>query len=200
MIDIESNMRNHLISVTILVITGLIAILPSCKPTFKIQSENILNKDFSRFRSYKFFNPDNMPASNFSFSDKNKKRIYDAVAGEMNKRGFVSIQDADLIIKIQGGTSQEIENRRPTYFYPYDYGYYGGYPYYWSRDPWMNDDISKKTTMLIIDILDADNKQLLWQGTGYGVLSDKPELVEVNLRKAIADIFLEFPVQPQPGD
>jgi hypothetical protein len=63
----------------------------------------------------------------------------------------------------------------------------------------MNDDISKKTTMLIIDILDADSRQLLWQGTGYGVLSDKPELVEVNLRKAIADIFLEFPVQPQPG-
>ena len=176
---------------------GLLFSLISCKPAFKIQSENVQNKDFSRLNSYKFFNPGNMPASNFSFSDLNKKRIYDAVAEEMNRRGYVSIQDADLIIKIQGGTSQEIENRQPTYYYPYNYGYYG-YPYSWARDPWMYDDISKKTTMIIIDVLDAGNKQLLWQGTGYGVLSDKPELVEVNLRKAIADIFSQFPVQPQP--
>ncbi len=166
-----------------------------CKPSFKIQSENILQKDFSGFTSYKFFNPKSMPPSNFSFSDNNKKRIYDAVAEEMKKRGFVSIQDSDLIIKIQGGTSQEIENKRPTYNYPYNYGYYG-YPYYWARDPWMYDDISKKTTMIIIDILDAGNRQLLWQGTGYGVLSEKADLVEINLRKAIADIFTQFPVQP----
>jgi len=138
-----------------------------------------------------------MPESNFAFSETNKKRIYDAVAEEMDRRGFVSIQDADLIIRIQGGTSREIENRRPTYYSPYDYGYYG-YPYYPYRDPWMYDDISRKSTMLIIDVLDAGTKQLIWQGTGYGVLSDKPEMVAANLRQAIADIFSEFPVQPQP--
>lgn len=189
-------MRKHFFKYLLL---GMLASQISCKPTFKIQSENVQNKNFSKFKSYKFFNPDNMPASNFSFSDKNKKRIYDAVAEEMSRRGYISIQDADLIIKIEGGTSQEIENKQSNYYYPYNYGYYG-YPYYWTRDPWMYDDISKKTTMLIIDILDANNKELLWQGTGYGVLSDKPELVEVNLRKAIADIFSQFPVQPQPSD
>ncbi|MBR9998831.1 MAG: DUF4136 domain-containing protein [Cyclobacteriaceae bacterium] len=179
-------------------VAGLAVFIISCKPTFRIQSENILDRDFSRFESYKFFNPESLPASNFSFSDKNKKRIYDSVAEEMNRRGYKSIQQADLIIKIQGGTSHEIENRRPTYYDPYsNYGYYG-YPYSWSRDPWMYDDISKKTTMLIIDVLDAGSKQLLWQGTGYGVLSDKAEMVEINLRQAIADIFSQFPVQPQP--
>jgi hypothetical protein len=185
--------------VVIYILTGLFVLLNSCKPTFKIQSENVQNKDFSRFNSFKFFNPASMPESNFAFSDLNKKRIYDAVAAEMDRRGYVSIQDADLIIKIQGGTSQEIENRQPAYYSPYNYGYYG-YPYSWSRDPWMYDDISRKTTMIIIDVLDAENKQLLWQGTGYGVLSDKPEMVEVNMRKAIADIFSQFPVQPQPSN
>jgi hypothetical protein len=140
-----------------------------------------------------------MPESNFAFSETNKKRIYNAVAEEMNRRGFESIQDADLIIKIQGGTSREIENRRPTFYDPYGYGYGYGYPYSYYRDPWMFDDISRKTTMLIIDILDAESKQLLWQGTGYGVLSEKPEQVEANLRRAIADIFSQFPVDPQPG-
>jgi hypothetical protein len=57
----------------------------------------------------------------------------------------------------------------------------------------MYDDISKKTTIIIIDIMDAETDKLLWQGTGSGILSDKSEMIESNLRKAVADIFLQFP-------
>ena len=168
----------------------------SCKSSFKVSSENLTNKNLTRLKTFKFFNPANMPPSNFAFSDTNKKRLFDAVADEMIKRGFSSTQEADLIIKIQGGTSQEVENREPYYGYNdyYNRYYYGGYyPYSWSRDPWMYDDISKKTTIIIIDVMDAENDKLLWQGTGSGVLSDKPEMIELNLRKAVSDIFLEFP-------
>jgi len=168
----------------------------SCKSSFKVSSENLTNKNLARLKTFKFFNPANMPPSNFAFSDTNKKRLFDAVADEMIKRGFRSTQEADLIIKIQGGTSQEVENREPYYGYNdyYNRYYYGGYyPYSWSRDPWMYDDISKKTTIIIIDVMDAENDKLLWQGTGSGVLSDKPEMIELNLRKAVSDIFIEFP-------
>jgi hypothetical protein len=172
-------------------------ILFSCKSSFKVSSENLTNKNLGRLETFKFFNPANMPAVNFAFSDTNKKRLFDAVADEMLKRGFTSTHDADLIIKIQGGTSHEIENKAPTYWDNnyYNRYYYGGYyPYSWSRDPWMYDDISKKITIIIIDLMDAGSDKLLWQGTGSGVLSDKPEMVEMNLRKAVSDIFLEFPV------
>jgi hypothetical protein len=168
----------------------------SCKSSFKVSSESLTNKNLARCETFKFFNPANMPTSNFAFSDKNKKRLFDAVADEMIKRGFRSTQDADLVIKIQGGTSQEVEDREPYYGYNdyYNRYYYGGYyPYSWSRDPWMYDDISKKTTIIIIDVMDADSDKLLWQGTGSGVLSDKADMVELNLRKAVSDIFLEFP-------
>jgi len=166
----------------------------SCKPGFQIQSETITTKNLSRLSTFKFFNPDNMPASNFAFSDNNKKRIFDAVAEEMIQRGYSSTQQADLIIKIQGGTSHEIENNKPQYPYNNYYNnYYGGYSNYYNRDPWMYDDLSKKTTMIIIDIIDPETSTLLWQGTGSGVLSDKEALVEQNLRKAISDIFLQFP-------
>ncbi len=168
--------------------------LSACKSTFKVQSERIYQKSFSRFRSFKFFNPNNMPEANFAFSDTNKKHIFDAIAYEMKIRGFKSNQEADLMIKIQGGTSREVENKSPSY-YPYDYGYYG-YPYYWHRNPWLNDDISKKTTMIIIDVLDAETQKLLWHGTGNGVLSEKPGTVEEDIKRAVAQIFSEFPVQP----
>ena len=168
----------------------------SCKSSFKVSSENLTNKNLGRLKTFKFFNPANMPSSNFAFSDTNKKRLFDAVADEMIKRGYTSTQEADLIIKIQGGTSHEVENREPYYGYNdyYNRYYYGGYyPYSWSRDPWMYDDISKKTTIIIIDVMDAESEKLLWQGTGSGVLSDKADMVELNLRRAVSDIFLEFP-------
>ena len=169
----------------------------ACKSSFKVSSENLAGNNLSRLNTFKFFNPANMPAANFAFSDKNKKRLFDAVANEMIQRGYSSTQEADLIIKIQGGTSREIENREPYYGYNnyYNSYYYGGYyPYSWSRNPWMYDDISKKITIIIVDVMDAKNNKLLWQGTGSGVLSEKPEMVELNLMKAVSDIFLEFPV------
>ncbi len=170
--------------------------LTACKSSFKVSSENLTTRNLGRLETFKFFNPANMPAANFAFSDTNKKRLFDAVAQEMIKRGFTSTQEADLIIKIQGGTTHEIEDREPYYGYNdyYNRYYYGGYyPYSWSRDSRLYDDISKKTTIIIIDVMDASTEKLLWQGTGSGVLSEKEEMVESNLRKAVADIFLEFP-------
>ena len=174
----------------------LLISLTACKSSFNISSETLTTKNLGRLEAFKFYNPANMPAANFAFSDTNKKRLFDAVANEMIKRGFTSRQEADMIIKIQGGTSHEIEDKEPYRGYNdyYNRSYYGGYyPYSWGRDPWMYDDISKKTTIIIIDVMDAETDKLLWQGTGSGVLSDKAEMVESNLRKAVADIFLQFP-------
>lgn len=171
--------------------------LPSCKPLFKIQSETITNFSYNQFRSYKFFNPKNMPESNFAFSDNNKKLIFDVIAGEMKSRGFVSIQEADLIVKIQGGTSTKTENQPRNYYYdPITsyYTYYGN-PYYGYNDPWLYDDISKKITTLIIDVIDAHTKKLLWEGVGTGMIGDNSKEVEDRIRQAIHDIFLKFPVQ-----
>ena len=170
--------------------------LTACKSSFKVSSENLTTRNLGRLESFKFFNPANMPAANFAFSDTNKKRLFDAVAEEMINRGFTSKQEADLIIKIQGGTTHEIEDNEPYGGYNDYYNryyYVGYYPYSWSRDSRMYDDISKKTTIIIIDVMDANTDKLLWQGTGSGVLSEKEEMIEANLRKAVADIFLQFP-------
>lgn len=174
----------------------------SCKPVFKVQTETIQDISSAKYKSFKFFNPNDMPASNFAFSDKNKKIIYDAVAAELKTRGFTSIQQSDLIIKIQGGTSQQIKNQPRNSYYDPIYGYNSTYgnPYYWSNNPWMNDDISKKSTSIIIDVLNAHNRKLMWEGVGTGVLGDRPEQVENRIREAIIQIFAKFPIQKKEGN
>ena len=60
----------------------------------------------------------------------------------------------------------------------------------------MQNDISKKTTTIIVDVLDSKTKKLLWQGVGTGVLNDKKEKAEFMISQAISDIFLDYPVPP----
>jgi hypothetical protein len=175
--------------------------LPGCKPAFKVQSESLMAITPAKYKSFKFFNPKNMPEANFAFSENNKKLIFDAVADEMKKRGFTSIQESDLIIKVQGGTTTEIDNRPRSYYYdPYNnwYNSYSGYPYYWQNDPWLHDDISKKMTSIIIDIIDSQTGKLMWEGVGTGVLGDKKSEVETRLRNAVSEIFIKFPVESRP--
>ncbi len=182
------------------IITAFLVVV-ACKPLFKVQTETISPLTPELYKTFKFFNPQNMPESNFSFSDKNKKIIFDDVASELKSRGFTSIQQSDLIIKIQGGTSRQLESSSSNYNYDPIYGYntFLGSPYYWANDPWMDDDISKKRTTIITDASDAQSKKLIWEGVGTGVLGDKPAQVEQSIKDAITDIFSKFPIHKTGG-
>ena len=97
----------------------------SCSPKFKIQSDTPFPGDFQNYKSFKFYNPNNMPASNFSFEENDKKVIFDAVGDEMKSKGYKSIQEADLMIKIQGGTKSTLEIQNDERYYPYNNSNYG---------------------------------------------------------------------------
>ena len=96
----------------------------ACSPKFKIQSDAPFPGDFKNYHSFKFYNPNNMPASNFSFEENDQTIIFDAVGDEMKSRGYKSIQKADLMIKIQGGTKSTIEIQNDNRYYPNNYNSY----------------------------------------------------------------------------
>lgn len=134
-----------------------------------------------------------MPASNFSFEENDQKVIFDAVGDEMKARGYKSIQEADLMIKIQGGTKNTIEIRNDNRYYPYDYNsynynQYGRYNDYYDRPR----DQSKKESSIIIDIIDIKKDKIVWQGVGVGSLKKNELLTEIKIREAISSIFMEY--------
>ena len=166
-------------------------LLSSCAASFKVQTDTPNPGDFVHYKTFKFFNPKNMPGSNFSFSEENQKIIFDAIAKEMEIRGYSSQQQADLIIKVQGGTksTEEIKNDRYNTM-----PYYGGYGY--GYDPFYNNqyqDISKKETTIIIDVIDAETNKLVWEGVGTGVLGKRHTEVAGKILDAIKQIFEEYP-------
>jgi hypothetical protein len=172
----------------------LILFLFQCSPKFSVQSDTPFPGDFQNYHSFKFFNPKNMPASNFSFEESDQKVIFEAVSDEMKARGYKSVQDADLMIKIQGGTKNTVNIQNDNRYYPYDYNYnyynrYGRYYDYYNRP--RNE--SKKESTLIIDIMDIKKDKIVWQGVGIGVLGKNEALSELQIREAITNIFKEYP-------
>lgn len=167
----------------------------ACSPKFKIQSDTPFPGDFKNYHSFKFYNPNNMPASNFSFEEKDRKVIFDAVGDEMKARGYTSIQGADLMIKIQGGTISTIEIQNDNRYYSpygynsYNYNPYGRYNDYYDRPR----DQSKKEASIIIDIIDIKKGKIVWQGVGVGSLKKNELLTEIKIREAISSIFMEYP-------
>ena len=165
----------------------------ACSPKFKIQTDSPFPGDFDRYNSFKFYNPANMPASNFSFEEQDKKVIFDAVADEMKARGYVSVQDADLMIKIQGGTKSTVEIQNDTWANNYPYNSYGYYDRYGRYGPYNQPrDESKKDATIIIDLIDIKNDKIVWQGVGAGSLGRNETLTEIQIRGAIMNIFAEF--------
>jgi hypothetical protein len=168
--------------------------LVGCSPKFKIQSDTPFPGDFKNYHSFKFFNPNNMPASNFSFDENSQNIIFDAAGDEMKAKGYKSIQDADLMIKIYGGTKSSVEIQNDDRYYPnsynsYNYNRYGSYDDHYDRPQ----DQSKKESSIIIDIIDIKKDKIIWQGVGVGSFGKKESLTEIAIREAISSIFTKYP-------
>ena len=164
-----------------------------CSPKFKIQTDTPYPGDFKNYHSFKFYNPENIPASNFAFEERDKKVIFDATADEMKSRGYISRQDADLMIKIQGSTKSTVEIQNDNRYYPnsynsYNYNQYGRYNDYYDRPR----DQSKKESSIIIDIIDIKKDKIIWQGVGIGTLGKNETLTEIKIREAISSIFMKY--------
>lgn len=157
---------------------------------FKVQSTIVKDTDYSQFDSFKYFNPNNLPKSNFTFNEAHQKLIFDLIAAELKDKGFTSHQQADLIIKVQGGTENVEES---DVDYNTSYPYYGRY-YYNTYDYNNYRDRSEKFTTIIVDVIDAKTNKLLWQGVAYGALAKKKEDQEEKIKNAIKQIFQNFPV------
>ncbi|MFL6308174.1 MAG: DUF4136 domain-containing protein, partial [Candidatus Sulfotelmatobacter sp.] len=56
----------------------------------------------------------------------------------------------------------------------------------------INENISNAGT-LVVDISNAQTKQLLWRGTATDTLSDKPDKNSQKIAKAVAKMFKKYP-------
>lgn len=122
-----------------------------------------------------------------------RKRLKQAIQQEMEGRGYVlSSEDPDILVNAQVIVQED--NRGQRYVSPYAYGFYSfGSPYY------AGDAGTEKEGNVVIELIDPNEHQLVWQGYARGVLDEGTEDKREELRKAVSLIFGEFPYRAGQG-
>ena len=159
-----------------------------------------VNTDYDRaadFSAYTTF--DIMPAAEI----KNPwvyQRVSSAVEAELVGKGLRrEAGSAGLLVALHGRLSTQTQIDTTSY----GYGVGGGWGYYGRRG--YGGTGSARTTVrevpvgaLIVDLVDAKEKKLVWQGIASDSLDPdaSPELKDLRVKEAVKKIFAGFPPKP----
>ncbi|HKA37005.1 MAG TPA: DUF4136 domain-containing protein [Thermoanaerobaculia bacterium] len=123
------------------------------------------------------------------------RRIETAVTAELAKKGMTrNTSNPDFWVAVHGRMSKQ------TQINTYDTGW--GYGYGWRYGGGMSTSTVTEVPVgtLIVDIVDAGKKDLVWRGTASDTLNPEasPEKKEANLQEAMAKLLANFP-PPKKG-
>lgn len=166
-----------------------------CSST-KVVMDYDKNAPFESYKTYNFLPWSEQNSKMINQLDQD--RLYDGCRVEMNKRGFTEVKDnPDVYVNLIVIINKESGVTAYTDYYS-PYGYYYGYGYGHSTTRYSEYDYLKGS--LIVDIFDAQQKKLVWQGTAISELDDgpsSPEKREANISTFFKKIFAYYPVKPK---
>lgn len=184
------------IGVLLVICLALIALV-GCS-SVQVSTDYDPNVDFSQYKTFSLPTNDRPPDDALAQNPLVAKRIELAVSRELEAKGFKKVDTGvpDLVVITYAGVQEKMQVN--TYGSGYYGGYYGGYGYY---DPWwgpygQRTDVSYYDEgTLVIDLVDADDKELVWRGLGTKILegATDPEKVQANVDKMVAKMMASFP-------
>lgn len=140
--------------------------------------------DFDSFRSFAW--AETPQTSIRGESPLTHSRIKNAIEHYLAEAGLVEdAEQPDLYVTYHTSSKEEVRLNTSSYG--------AGYGPRWGWDPYWGGRMSTSTTTvhtyergsLIIDLWDADSKQMIWRGTASAVVSANPEKQEKQINKAI---------------
>ncbi len=147
--------------------------------------------DFSKFKTFAW-TPHGAIAHPMLAAD-----VVGSIEDQLTQKGMTKSEaNPDLIIQVYGSIEQD------STFYSNDplYNGTGGIPPF---DPsfsgpalagtWGNTTVTIHKGELVVDLIDAKAKKLVWRGMAQQNLSTKPEKLESQVQDAIAKMFKQYP-------
>lgn len=176
-------MKHCLILITVIVFS-----ITSCK-SVRVAADFDRAVSFDTYKSFAFYKDGIDKAK---ISDLDKRRILRAVESEMLGKGFVKSDTPDLLVNIFTKERQEVN------VYNQNFGMYG-WGMDWGWGPmmgWNQTSVSNSSSgTLYIDLIDANKKELVWQGMGEGYLSSRMDKKEARIVEFVAAILEKYPPQ-----
>lgn len=153
--------------------------------------------DFSVYRTYGF--PKETGTDRGGYSTLMTSYLKSAVSAQMEARGYkYSEERPDLLVNFFTNTRERTE-LRPSPRASLGYGYYGYRYGLYSAWPLYDEDrtVTYKIGTLNIDIVDAEKKQLVWEGVAEGRVSDESmENPKATINAVVTELMRQYPGRP----
>ena len=155
--------------------------------------------DFTKYKTFMWYAGE-MPADDeLAKYPLVKKRMANSIAKSLATKGFTegTEDNYDFVIVMHAGTKERMQVN--TYGYGgYGYGGYGGYGGGgWGGGGMSTTDVNYyDEATVIVDIADAEKKELAWRGTATGIVrkSDKEQSeAQADADEVINKILADFP-------
>jgi hypothetical protein len=170
---------------------AILIIAMSCGPSLKVNTDYDKSVNFTSYKTFALYKADEIHEG---ISQLNKDRIANAIKSEMIKKGYQeNVSSPDLLVNPVAIFKDRTSVSSTTNYY----GYGGMYrPYYGGggMSGTTSYDVQHyKDGSLIIDVLDASTKKLIWQGIGNKEIDGPVKDPDTKIPQAIASIMAEFP-------
>ncbi len=188
--------------------TLALVFLASCS-SVKVIADYDKEANFKSYKTYAFYKTGIDKAE---VSDLDKKRILKAIDTEMSARGFVKSRQPDVLVSIFTKEREEVNVYNNNNF-GFGWGAFGwggfGFNRFGFYNPWLfgpgfgggfGPNVTTRTEgSLYIDVIDAKNRELVWQGRGVGTLNNikNIERKEKRIRQFVSEIFEKYPPNSQ---
>ena len=175
---------------------ALLLVITSCS-SIRVAADYDKNANFDNYKTFAFFKTGIDKAE---ISDLDKRRILRAIEAELMAKGFVKSETPDVLISLFTKSQQRVDVYNNAWgmgawgwggWGPWGMGGFGpGWGWGWNNQPMVSTSIEGT---LYIDLIDANKKELIWQGMGTGFLSRNMDKKEARIQEFVTKIMEKYP-------
>ena len=165
-----------------LIPTGLLLLaLVTAAVAQQVNTDYDKHLDFSQFHTYSW-------GRIMTENPLWQQRIRDAVDKQLEAKGWQRVETGgDVVVTAVGAAKNQQQYQ--TFYNGFGPGWrWGGF-----GDQATTSVVNYRVGTLVVDMYNAQNKDLIWRGTSQETVSDKPEKNEQKLNKAVGKMFDRFP-------
>lgn len=180
-----------------LMLAALALMVTGCATRSNVTTHTMPNVDFSSYETFGW--PDEVGTDRGGYETSFTQYFKDAARREMEALGYrYAERDPDLLVNFY----TRVEDKERVYtrtqpalatgYYGYRYGLYGAWPVYTTEV----DTFQYKYGTANVDLVDAEQMRLIWEGRIEGRLTDQ-SLIDprASISDAVARIFEKFPTR-----
>lgn len=175
---------------SLLVVVGLFG----CSSSPKIYSTTEKGVDFESYKTFSFLEA--LEPKGQGYTSIEEKYLRAAIAMQLEARGLKEVQGGELLVGFKVSAKEKLQSRAAPQLSTGYYTYRGRHGYSYGMSFGTDTQITQYTEgTLNIDVVDAGQKQLIWEGVAIGRLKDQPaEDVEAEVKSVVSAIFEKYPV------